>query len=319
MDEHFYQSPKITKQRLKHFMHKKDQPAIVRFIIMYAMFLVMSLWVVLSWGGAWWNLALAQLGFGVVGCSTFAALHETAHGTAFKAKKLNELTAILAGLAHIYPAGIFRELHFTHHRHTHVPGLDPEISIGNRLMPSVIKNLPMYFGWLTGIPLFSFKIVMLLVGALGMPEPLRKNFYPFIRPKARKKIAIESLWVLGVYIGLLLLALYVHSGFWGLFTGQALGHCMLAGYLVMEHNGLPHEGSILDKTRSIKTNQLVKLLMWNMPYHAEHHAYPAVPFHALPALHEEMKDELKHKEEGHPGFHLKILGRLVLGKGRGVS
>lgn len=26
-------------------------------------------------------------------------------------------------------------------------------------------------------------------------------------------------------------------------------------------------------------------LAWNMPYHAEHHAWPSVPFHFLPFVH----------------------------------
>jgi len=90
-----------------------------------------------------------------------------------------------------------------------------------------------------------------------------------------------------------------------------VAHCLLANYLVMEHNGLPHKGNILEKTRSIRANKLIKLIMWNMPYHAEHHAYPAVPFHALPLLHEEIKLELSNKDEGHSDFHLKTLTKFI--------
>jgi len=28
---------------------------------------------------------------------------------------------------------------------------------------------------------------------------------------------------------------------------------------------------------------MTRYLFWNMPFHSEHHALPAVPFHALPA------------------------------------
>lgn len=38
---------------------------------------------------------------------------------------------------------------------------------------------------------------------------------------------------------------------------------------------------------------------WNMPYHAEHHAYPAVPFHALPSLHRHVVERLA---TGEPGY-----------------
>jgi len=311
MDVNFHQSQKISKDRLKILMHRRDHPALIRFVIMYTLFLTMSLWVVHSWEGPWWMLVLSQLGFGIISCSIFAALHETGHGTAFKAKKLNQLTATLTGLAHVYPAHLFRELHFTHHRHTHIPGLDPEISLGNKPAPSVIKTPFLYFAWLTGIPLLSFKIFMLLVSAFGMPEAIRKRIFPFIRPKMRKKVTIESAFVLIIYLGILILALYIDDGFWGLLTGQVVAHCLLANYLVMEHNGLPHKGNILEKTRSIRANKLIKLIMWNMPYHAEHHAYPSVPFHALPLLHEEIRLELRNKDEGHSDFHLKTLTKFI--------
>ena len=307
MDEHFHSSKKLPKDTLKKLMQKSDHPAVTRFITMYILFIATCIWVVHSWSGYRWQLILSQLCFGILSCSMFAALHETAHNTAFKSRRLNQLTAWLAGLAHLYPATVFRELHFTHHRYTHVPGLDPEISLGNKPTPSVIQNLPSYISWLTGLPLLLFKLFMLFFGAIGMPEIIRNKLYPFIRPEVRLKLAMDSISVLLFHLGLLLLALFVNHGFWGLFTGQIAGHCMLAGYLTPEHNGLPHEGNVLNRTRSIRSSILVKFLMWNMPYHAEHHAYPAIPFHALPQLHEEIKEELVHKDDGHPAFHLKVL------------
>ena len=311
MQEHFHQSQRLPKASLKLLIKRSNHPALAHFLLMYTLYLGTCAWIVLSWGNTWWMMVLAQFAFGLLTCSIFACEHETVHSTAFQSKRLNQIAASLAGIAHLYPASIFRELHFTHHRHTHIPGLDPEISLGNKPVPSVISSPPMYLSWLTGLPLLFFKILMLIAGALGMPETMRQRLFPFVRPKVRREIALESNLVLFVHIGLLLLAIFVHAGFWGLFIGQVVGHCLLASYLSPEHNGLPHEGDILERTRSIRTNKLIKLLMWNMPYHAEHHAYPAVPFHALPDLHEQLKDELKHKDQDHPSFHLAVLrGRL---------
>jgi len=39
----------------------------------------------------------------------------------------------------------------------------------------------------------------------------------------------------------------------------------------------------------------VLYLFWNMPYHAEHHMLPAVPFHALPGLRGHMLAALRRK------------------------
>ena len=282
----------------------------IRFVILYSLFLICSYWVVQSWSGSWINLLLAQVSFACIGCSMFACGHETTHNTAFKSKKLNQWAAFLAGLAHLYPSILFRELHFTHHRYTHLPGKDPEISLGNKPGPSVISTLPMYLSWLSGLPLFLFKIFMIIMASLGMPEPIRKKLYPFVNPKVRFVLAAESIFVLSCYLLVIILALRVNPGFWGIITGQALAHSFLTCFVTAEHNGLPHEGSIMDKTRSTKTNSLVKLMMWNMPYHAEHHAYPAVPFFSLPTLQEELNIEVKNQSAGYPNFHLNIFRKF---------
>ena len=307
MDEHFHKSRKVSKDKLKTLMKRSDQPAIIRFVTMFSLFITFNVLVVLSWNASWGFFIFSQIGFGILCCSMFASLHETGHGTAFKSRNLNLIAARLSGFAHLYPLGIFREMHFTHHRHTHIPGKDPEISFGNKPAPEILTNPPIYLSLLTGIPFLFLKISLMLLSTLGWPEILRKNLAPYLRPKMRKVLAIECGIILSIYIGLLLLAIYVNPSFWGIFLGQAIGHSILSAYLVMEHNGCPHEGDILDRTRSVPTNKFIKWIMWNMPYHAEHHAYPGVPFHALPLLHEELKEELKHKEETRPALHFKTV------------
>jgi fatty acid desaturase len=44
-----------------------------------------------------------------------------------------------------------------------------------------------------------------------------------------------------------------------------------------------------------------------MPYHAEHHAYPALPFHALPAAHRVLKAEIAVQAPGYIAVHREIL------------
>ncbi|MEL6538774.1 MAG: fatty acid desaturase [Bacteroidota bacterium] len=284
-------------------MKRSHNPATGRFVLMFLVLLSSGYVMVISWGQQPWLWGLALLAFAAGGCSAFAALHETGHGTAFGSRQANRLAAFLAGVAHFYPSNLFRELHFTHHRHTHVPGKDPEISLGHKPMPSMLTQPPLYLSWLTGLPLFLFKVMMTWMGALGMPEPIRNKLYPFVRPGQRARIAAESWGVLAIWLTFAVLAVQVDPGFWSLFIGQAVAHMSLAGYLVMEHNGLPHEGNILEKTRTIRVPRWVRYIMWNMPYHAEHHAYPAVPFHALPQLHEAIKPELINDKLSPAQFH----------------
>jgi fatty acid desaturase len=57
-----------------------------------------------------------------------------------------------------------------------------------------------------------------------------------------------------------------------------------------QHAGLPED--VLDhrlNCRTVYMNPVLRFIYWNMNYHVEHHMFPMVPYHRLPALHEEMK------------------------------
>lgn len=310
MKESFHSSSSIDKLRLKLLFKRSNHPAIFRFFILSSFYIGSAITMVATWNLEWWKPVISLAIFSVACTSSFAFLHESAHGTAFRSKFLNKFGAFLAGIMHFYPSALFRELHFTHHRYTHVPGKDPEISLGPNPGPSVVGSLPMYFSWITGLPLLLFKVMMTIVGALGTPEVLRQKLYPFIRPQKRWNVLAESLVVLIIYSLVIYFAITTNPGLWGIVIGQVIGHSFLASYLIMEHNGLAHEGNILEKTRTMPVPKVVKWIMWNMPYHAEHHAYPAVPFHALPKLHESMKSELVNTTEKHSQFHLRIVKTL---------
>ncbi len=170
MDEHFHQTTRLPKEQLQKLSERSNSPAILRFITLYLSFILASIWVVMSWGGAWWNLIVSQFVFGVLCCSMFAVVHESGHGTAFKSKQLNKWASRLAGLAHFYPPTFFRDFHFTHHRYTHIPGKDPEISLGGKPAPAVLRNLPVYLAWITGLPMFNYKMLIFFGGIFGMPE-----------------------------------------------------------------------------------------------------------------------------------------------------
>ena len=75
---------------------------------------------------------------------------------------------------------------------------------------------------------------------------------------------------------------------------------------VAEHVGCEEGPNPLENTRTILTNPLMKALCWNMNYHAEHHLYAAVPFHALPAAHGEVGGVLRH-ELGYFAVHRDII------------
>jgi hypothetical protein len=54
---------------------------------------------------------------------------------------------------------------------------------------------------------------------------------------------------------------------------------------------------------SAYTNGAVLLLTWRMPYHAEHHCFPSVPFHALAKLNALIGDRLQVTASGYLFLH----------------
>jgi MocE subfamily Rieske [2Fe-2S] domain protein len=64
-------------------------------------------------------------------------------------------------------------------------------------------------------------------------------------------------------------------------------------YGLTQHAGLAE--NVLDhrlNCRTVRMSLVNRFLYWNMNYHVEHHMFPLVPYHALPRLHEVVKDDL---------------------------
>ena len=126
-----------------------------------------------------------------------------------------------------------------------------------------------------------FQARIAVTHALGrVPEP-------FANARMKRKIVVEARILLAL-VALLVagsLALQSWALLWLWVIPGLLGQPFLRLYLLAEHWGCPQVPDMLANTRTTLTNGVVRFLAWNMPFHVEHHAYPAVPFHALPRLH----------------------------------
>ena len=67
---------------------------------------------------------------------------------------------------------------------------------------------------------------------------------------------------------------------------------------------------MLLRSRTTYTNFFMRLLAWNMPFHAEHHAFPALPFHALPKANRLVQDQLGATAPGYVAANCWIFARL---------
>lgn len=243
-----------------------------------------------------WPLALPPLG--VVLVFLFAAEHECTHRTPLRPLWLNEATGHLAGLVLVLPFLSFRYFHLAHHRHTNDPARDPELA-GTRLPAS-----PAGWAWrISGLPYWGGQIAGLLRTAAGRPLP------GWVPPGAAGQVRREARAHLAVYALLGASLAFSPAALWLWLVPVMLGQPALRLYLAAEHGDCPAVADMFLNTRTTFTNRLVRFLAWNMPYHAEHHVFPAVPFHRLPDLHRLTRDHLGQTAEGYAAFTRTYLAR----------
>lgn len=241
----------------------------------------------------------AMVAQGIAMAFLFTAMHECGHGTAFRRRWLNRSVGVLAGGLLVIGSGWFFHFHQAHHRHTQDPDHDPELATPKP------RQLAGYLLYLSGIPFWVGNLRVLLGNALGM----RRDGYV---PAARRGVIIrEARYMLAGY-AVILPALAAAGWLWiGLILPALIGQPFLRAYLLAEHAGCD-EGSdnMLANTRTLLTLAPLRWLAWNMPFHTEHHSFPAVPFHALPRLHALMRNDLHHLETGYVAFHRRFASRL---------
>jgi len=231
------------------------------------------------WATQWghWAMALPALviyGFSLA--SMFAAVHECVHRSAFASEAMNKAVGWFAGLLSGYNSTFYRRYHKWHHRYTKLPGKDPEL---DDLIPTTLAD---YLWVMSGIPWWLGKVQGHWQVASGQFEAM-----PYI-PKAAYREVQRSTWLqLGVYGAAIALSVIAHQPWFLLYwlLPLAVGQPLLRFILIAEHTGCADGDDPLANTRTTLTIWPIKLLMWNMPFHAEHHLYPSIPFHQLPQAH----------------------------------
>jgi fatty acid desaturase len=317
MEETFHPTDPARKQAIAALMQREDGPAIKRFVTQYGIFIGSAAIIVAAphLGLPWWISSVVGVIYAIFSMGMFALIHETSHGTAFASKRLNRITALLAALpTHYVPSG-FRHFHFAHHRHTHEHGVDPELTIAKFAAPGLTSNPFVYLGSLTGIPLFFVKLMLILGSAIGTPLGWRMLW--FVPEKHRAEVSFEGRIVLLFHVAWVALGVTVAPGLLHLFFASILGHAFLQFVLMAEHHELPHGGagkSALLHTRTTRTHPFIVWLMWHMPFHGEHHAYPAVPCHRLPELHKLLEGEKRPVGSGYLSYHFKVWRKFLTGR-----
>ena len=246
-----------------------------------------------------WMLPAAWF-YGTALVFLFAPLHETVHYTAFRSRWINRAVSAVCGWILVLPPRYFRAFHLEHHRYTQDPERDPELAA---VPPGTWRD---YLWRVSGLQYWTSRIRTTLVHAAGRVAE------PYIGPSERAAVIREARLYLASYAAIAAGSAAVGSAavLWIWLAPVVLGQPMLRLYLLAEHTGCPMVPDMLENSRTVHANAIVRFLAWNMPYHAEHHAYAAIPFHALPRAHARLAPYVKVQSQGYARVHRELVRGL---------
>ena len=277
----------LSREEIARLTRRSDAKGLARLAVHLTVIALTGALVSFTRGNPWMAGALWLHGVALV--FLFAPLHESIHYTAFSSRWLNRRVADVAGFLLLLPARYFRAFHLTHHQFTQDPERDPELASKK---PRTLGELLLA---MSGLPLWRERLTTLARHAGGSVDE------PFIAPARRRLVIGEARTHIVLYFGIGGASLAFSTGvvLWYWVVPVLIAQPMLRVFLLAEHTGCPLVPDMLRNSRTTHTNALVRFLSWNMPYHSEHHTYAAVPFHALPALHERLKDRIAVQSPGY--------------------
>ena len=281
----------IDRALLKSLSRRTNWHGLV-YLFYFIALLIITGFLVLSSVGTLWSIP-AFLLYGGIWVFATSVVHETSHGTAFRNRALNETVFFLSGFMVQQTSCLARYTHARHHSHTMLVGEDPEILLTNPMTwrDFIVKEL---------IDLGSIWYFVKAIAALAIGRPTQ-DAADCIPAAAMRRAVIEAQAYMLGYLAIIFWSLAAQS--WlpvlMLILPRVLGAPVHGVMLATQHIGMAQD--IPDHrhtTRTMIVNPVLRMLYWNMNYHIEHHVFSQIPFHALPALHEAVRDQCPPPTQG---------------------
>jgi len=289
----------LPRETIRGLSHRSDTRGALQLGAHLGLLVATGLLVWGSRGHPW--LAAALLLHGIVLAFLFCALHECIHRTAFAGRALNDAVAWVCGALLLLPPNYFRLFHFAHHRFTQDRARDPELTVPAPATPAA------YWWRVSGLPYWRERLQTTLRHALTA-----RVTEPFVSPARAAEVVREARILWGCYLGIAALSLYLQRAdvliYW--IVPAVLGQPFLRLFLLAEHTGCAFDDDMLANTRTTHTNTALLFLTWRMPYHAEHHSFPSVPFHALARVNALLPAEDRVTAPGYVALHRTLWRQL---------
>ncbi len=295
---------KLDRRTIKALGRRSDKPGLI-WLAQWAILLLVTGTLLYLSLGTWWVVP-AMVAYSIVLIvPAYSVSHETAHGTAFRTRWLNETVLFVSSVIYFEEPFHRRYAHTSHHTHTYHIGKDAQIPYA---LPMTFKEWLLEF---SNAGYYRYYIKLFFNNARGRFSQKIREYTPQselgkLKWGARACIAIYAV-----------LAVLVASGYtWPLIfivMPRLVGGPAMVLFTILQHAELQENSpSILESTRSFATSSaLARFLYMNMNNHVEHHLYPQIPFYSLPALNKELKGQLPEPDPGLWRTNLEILSVVV--------
>ncbi len=252
-------------------------------------------------------------------CFAFAGQHEFLHRNAFKSKWINDLCLFYTGVFCFEFGKHERVMHKQHHTYTNNIDKDPELtSYYSRdvLENKAFRNVPLgrvaYVRQFLDVAYtFKCRICRVLYSAAGIPVDYSGtgwslgDFYytkeSGIMQDLQQTARIQLLhWIAFVVIFGRTAEGIQQMLFWWILP-VLVGYPAVNYFRNLEHADceVSKDPNCLRNTRSVRSNIVVRVLLWDTNFHAEHHCYPMVPFFNLHKLNDLMYEHVIHNDCDH--------------------
>jgi fatty acid desaturase len=296
-------SPRIDRKEFKRLIQRSDAAALRDFGLWLALLAASGIGAVATWA-TWWCVPFFAV-YGVLYSASEHRHHELSHGTPFKTRRLNELLYHLCAFMTLREGRYYRWSHTRHHSHTSIIGKDPEVAVPRPpdLLPIVSDVFFLRDGYT--------QILRLARHASGRLTEEGKLFVP---ESERSKVFRASRVYLGV-IGTVIVVCFATGSLLPAmlvvlprFYGAPFSFLMnLALHAGLDEDVWDHRLN----SRTVLVNPVLGFLYANMNYHAEHHMFPMVPYHRLPALHARIAEQCPAPYRGMWNVYREIVPTLI--------
>jgi len=272
----------ISKDQLFALMQKNNVKATVYFLCFFSLvFLFFYLQIYFFESSNWVLFVIFTfiLGITLSFCDQTAVAHEFQHNNVFTSRKLNELIYKIL-MFYSFTNWIYNKIsHNNHHKYPLFEDKDDEFPFEKLDLLSLFQLLTFNF------IIFFRRIRVLFLNSLEIFPTTNTNKSSSIIIKDKIKNCARFI-LIGHFF---LICLFYYNNNLHLYLIITLSQFVfnfLKDIIVRsQHYGLKHNtNNVLENTRSLETNRIIKFLYWNVNYHVEHHLYASVPFYNLPKL-----------------------------------